>query len=185
MRFIDNILQTFIAENVITQEEYELYYYCFDIIFSKLIFYSVILGLALILRQVGVTIAYYSGFSAIRYTSGGYHADSPEKCFFLSIMIYLFSIGLIHIVPETIIPEILLGTFLLTFILIWRFAPVDHPNKRFSPREKICYQKKSRGAAIICILLATVLWHFSMLYSWAIAVGCITAAFSVAVASKN
>lgn len=184
MKLVETIVRTFITNNLIKQDEYELYCYCFDIVFSKIFFIGMIFSIALLLGQVSVTVAYYVGFSAIRYTSGGYHADSPEVCFMLSIAVYLGSLGLIHIIPVATNPEVLLGMFLLAAVLILRFAPVAHPNKPFSPREKYEYQKKSRVAIISCILAAAILWGANPLLSWAVTVGCSTAAVSVAVAKK-
>lgn len=185
MKLVEQILDLYIAEDVIKQTEYELYYYCFDTLFSELLYDILILGIAFILGQVNVTIAYYIGFSVIRYTSGGYHAESPEKCFLLSIVVYFCSLGLIHIVPVSIYPEILISTLLLAFFLIWWFAPVDHPNKRFSAREKLSYRRKSQVAIIISIVIAIVLLNSYSLISWAITVGVVTAAISVAIAQMK
>lgn len=184
MKLVENIMHIFITNGMIKSEDYEVYYYCFDIVLSKIFYICIIISIAFLLGQVSITAAYYTGFSAIRYTSGGYHANSPKTCFLLSIAVYLGGLGLIHIVPVTANPEILSGTLLLAVLLVFLFAPVAHPNKPFSPREKDAYQKKSRIAIIGCVVLTAILWPYNPLLSWAVTVGCSTAAGSVVAAKK-
>lgn len=185
MKIVEIVLNDFIENNILKEEEYELYYYCFDILFSKFFFLSILLIIAFVINQVNVTMAYYVAFSVIRYTSGGYHANSPGICFALSIAIYLVCIGLINIVPIAIYPGILFGTLWLAFILILKYAPVDHPNKKFSPREKNCYQMKSRMAIVCCALIALLFWDHNCKLSWAIALGCMVSAISIAIAKMK
>jgi len=185
MKFVEDILDDCIVADMIKQDEYDLYYYCFYIFFSKIFFSSIIVLFAILSNQFPVTIAYYIGFLAIRYTSGGYHANSPKMCLLLSISVYLVCLKVIHLVPIVMYPEIMFLTLLLTISLIIRFAPVDHPNKRFSAQEKYDYQKKSRKAIMISMLMVIVFWKIQPLYSWAITVGCLTAAFFVTIAAQH
>ena len=185
MKITEKIVCDFIENGVIKQEEYALYYYCFDVVFSQLFFCIVLLSISLILHQVEVTIAYYIGFSVIRYTSGGYHAKSQRRCFWLSILNYMFCLGLINIIPRTMYPGFLFGTLLIDFFLIWKFAPVDHPNKRFSLQEVYCYRKRSRVAISGIMLSIFFLWKLMPLFSLAFVVGCMSATISVVVAKKQ
>lgn len=182
---IELILKSFIDAGVLQEEEYDIYHYCFDILISKLLFCTIILGLALFLGQVPVTLTYYLGFSIIRYTCGGYHANSPAGCYALSTGIYLASLCLIYIVSMANYQEAFLSTLFCAVLLVWWLAPVDHPNKRFSLQEKFAYRKKGRIAIIYCVLFATVLWPINELLSWSFTVGIAVAALSVAAAVKK
>lgn len=182
MSFIENMLDELVKEQIIEIDEYDLYYYCFDSLFSGIFFYSMILFSAVLLDKIDITIMYYIGFSFIRYTSGGYHASTQIKCFILSFIVYFCSISLISSKLVLMPPEILTGTLLCAAVLIWKFAPVDHPNKRFSAKEKIIYQKKSRIAIVVVIIIVS--WSLksgNIPFAWAIGIGAITATFSVSI----
>lgn len=184
MKITEKVVYDFLENGLIRQEEYALYYYCFDTIFSNFFYYTILLFISILLNQVEVTIAYYVGFLAIRYTSGGYHVDSQRICFLLSIMNYVCCLGLIHMVLKVISSSILFGMLLINFFLIWKFAPVDHPNKRFSLQEEYSYRKKSKIAIGSLIIIIFVLWNLMPLFGWAMAVGCMSATTFVMIAKK-
>lgn len=179
------ILNSFIEAGILQKEEYTLYYYCLDALLSKAFFIIAILGLALFLDKVSIMIAYYFGFLLIRYTNGGYHANSPISCFILSIGIYLGALGLTDIMSIESHPEILSVTLFCVIFIVWRFAPVDHPNKRFSPEEKLAYRKKGRITVVCCVILAIILWLLNNRLGWAFIIGIAVAALSIVAAVKK
>lgn len=87
-------------------------------------------------------------FCSIRLFSGGYHADTYWRCFFMSFAIFL-AIILIgkYLISNTIILTILL---ISSLSLVISFAPVDNINKRIKSEER---RKKLKHYSIIITLL--------------------------------
>ena len=179
MRIIDTFLKVLIEEQIIEEKDYDLYYYCADIIFSGMLFYSFIFAIAFVTGQVDITIAYYVGFFAIRYTGGGYHASSSKKCFALSVSVYFVSMVLIYIISKTMCREVMIGVLLGWEFIVWKFAPVDHSNKKFSAQEYIYYKQKSRVFSVVISVLVFIIWKKNFLLACAINVGALVAALSI------
>ena len=185
MILINQIVNSCIKNKLIEEDEYELYYYCFESLIFKIVFDSFILSLAIYMDCLISTIFYYIGFGCIRYTGGGYHAKTSWGCVILSIGIYLINMFLVKLFFKLGCYELLIILIFTAICLVWSFAPVDHPNRRFSKSEKIKFRKRSRWISGTGALISFGLWKLSPTLSWAISLGILTAAFSIAVAKHS
>ena len=73
-------------------QDYEVYKYGQQVlIFNSIVnIFMFILGLCL--HEGFMTLVWMLSFSGLRVNLGGYHCDSPVKCFFTSNIVYLISI---------------------------------------------------------------------------------------------
>ncbi|WP_053955712.1 accessory gene regulator ArgB-like protein [Inediibacterium massiliense] len=66
-------------------------------------------------------------FCSIRSVAGGYHEATYWRCFCTSFLI--FSIAVIAGVQLDISSNVRVIMLLVSMVLVWIYAPVDHPNK--------------------------------------------------------
>lgn len=89
---------------------------------------------------------------SIRGYCGGYHAKTRVRCFFVSILCYLLSFGMMKgllFLPE-IAQNILITIGVATaFVHFAKFAPVENPNKRI--REEMKEQNKIMSFAMLVV----------------------------------
>ena len=69
-----SLVQFFLTEAIITEEDQDVYRYSVEILLSSLVVYGSILLLALCGHVLAETIAYYSGLLLPRHSFVGYHA---------------------------------------------------------------------------------------------------------------
>lgn len=64
---------------MITEEDFSIYQYGFEIIFSTILGFLITIGIGFLLRMEILSILYYIIFVTLRQLTGGYHADSYFK----------------------------------------------------------------------------------------------------------
>jgi len=106
--------------------------------------------------------------SILRKYSGGAHAKTPELCTFITVVYCTLTAFLAKNVIATIYsptPMIIaiLIIFGLSFLIIYKFAPVDSPNKPITTEKKI--KRMRKGSFIILALYLTLSIVFWMLSS--------------------
>ncbi|AOT68652.1 accessory gene regulator ArgB-like protein [Geosporobacter ferrireducens] len=89
-------------------------------------------------------------FCVPRMPAGGFHEDTYWRCFFTSLII----LAAIVIVGSKVLlyAHIRLIIILITLLLIWIYAPVDHPNKPIISIER---RKRLKYASLLITLLFT------------------------------
>lgn len=113
------------------------------------------------------SIIFTISFFFLRIYAGGYHADTPIKCYGTSLAISITVFYIIH--------RLNLGTMILTFIFILSsitvliLSPLDTPNKPLDQEEYKFYKKKTYkivGIYIILFILTLLIKQYSI--SWSI-----------------
>ncbi len=116
-----------------------------------------------ILESILFTITFYF----LRIYAGGYHAKTPGRCYFFSILISLFNFGIIHKLFWNF--NTLTSIFIIASVIIFITAPIGSTNKPLDEIEFEVYRKKSR--VIICIsIILYFIFFFLKIYPvcWAI-----------------
>lgn len=136
-RFADKL----VGFGIISESDIEIYVFGFYQIVMLLlnVVTTLILGVAfrLIVPCIILNIAYI----VIRISAGGYHADSPVKCYIYStlmIAVLLSVIKWIHI-SNTVLASMLVISGIVIVIL----APVETENNPLDEIEKKVYRKRS------------------------------------------
>lgn len=88
----------------------------------------------------------------IRPYTGGYHADTEIRCYFLSVGIINLAIACKHF--KIISDNLLWLAYLISMVIIVRYAPVMHPEHLLDEKEVQLYSGKAKLYTIfICIAL--------------------------------
>lgn len=117
------------------------------------------MGITFFLGYIGgvffQSIIFYIALNELRRFAGGYHAKTERRCFLISFLLLVFSLGFIKYMGLWKESHWIL--FIATFFhsaLIFFLAPVENHNKPLDEEEQVRYRKKTRQIVIgECILL--------------------------------
>lgn len=110
-------------------------------------------------------------FSALRKYAGGYHADTPIRCYFLSFITLFIALMGIKILQCDDNVGILIQTINLLIIIF--LSPIDSVVHRLEYEEKKEYGTRAKKIALIYYVLYCILKKASIVYiSTPIAVAC-------------
>lgn len=154
----NNITDFFYLNNIINEEEKEIYVYGLQLIISTVIGITLIASLGLFLNIFVKSLIFLISFIWIRMYSGGYHASSYIKCNLTFVTVYLMTMAITIITPPNYIMIASLVMISLTLYIILKYAPVDHENKRLSDEQKRINKKITLQLLFLFYLIAAVMY---------------------------
>lgn len=121
--------------------------------------FIIIILIGILNNRIMEALIFLISYPAIRSYAGGYHAKSISSCYFLSTLIIfvIFSSFNISIWSQK---SFLLFSTLLSFLIIWKCAPIDSENRRLYMREIYILKKIVRAILVfeVLILLLSILY---------------------------
>lgn len=150
----NNITNYLITENYIKSEKQT---WCIYLIEKKLIQYT---ALSITMLIGSIFFSFYECllftifFTTLRKYAGGYHAKSPSVCIISSIFLLLICIYFSRLLVRCNIIFVLVAS-IISFTLLFLFAPINHPNMHYSLKEYIAV--KNRLHFILNIYIAILL----------------------------
>lgn len=130
--------------------------YCIQITIKRLLFLVVLLIFGILTKRFSTTFLFLIVFIPIRSFCGGAHAPTPFICSILSYGISLLCILLIPFVGFKC-PHIITSiAYILSFIAIMLFAPVDTYNKRLNKNQRKKLKFKCHLSLVITFCLYTI-----------------------------
>lgn len=154
-RFVEKIISNLIEQNIVPYEDKEIYSYGLHqgivIIINILTF--ILIGL--FFRMVSESLLFLVSYIPLRTYSGGYHATTQIKCYYLSIVMILLVLLTIRIVSWT--SPMAIGISLLSGATIFSLAPVEDRNKPLSNSEVRIYKKIARFILWIELMLIAII----------------------------
>ena len=160
----DKIVNRLICQNIIANDDREIYQYGLERIFTILLNLVSILILSLIFGEIFKSIVFTVSFFVLREYSGGFHARTPVKCYLLtlaSVALFLLIVKLNYI--NVYICFILL---LVSSVTIFLYSPIGSENKPLDEIKKIIYKRKTImiWAVEICISVLSYFLNISDIY---------------------
>lgn len=149
-RLSKSIAFLFAQKNIISNNELESYIYGFQLLLSIILNLSAISLIMIYSGEIKETILYIASTFILRHHTGGYHAKTPERCFVMTIGIYVLILFIISIVT-TELSIIISGLLLPALIVIIKFAPIVHKN---NPVKECNLYRHRQYSIIISILIA-------------------------------
>ena len=144
---VTNIL---VEENIIRQDDKEVYEYCINALFDIAgnIFVTVILGI--FLGKLSETILFLAAVIPLRSFAGGFHAKTSYGCLILSVGYYLASIYLpvIYINSDIWMINVI---YCIASVIVYIISPVASVNKPVSSKQR---PQMRRFAGITLIIVA-------------------------------
>lgn len=184
-QFATTITSFLIHENITEESDSEIYQYGLEQLLINLRMFLIISLIAFFVDMMMETIFIFIGLIPIRMIAGGYHAKTPLRCSLLTISVYLLDLVLVITLSNYAANYYILLIGMVSFILIFRFAPVDNKNKRLNHKEFIKSKLQSRMIILIlsglCIIYILLFRRINTIVISTI-IGILTAALSLVIA---
>lgn len=157
--FVALIINQLIINQLINEDDKELYEYCMIITFEKILGFSVILLFAIKYELFAETLIFIIFFSNIRKHTNGLHFSNFATCFFTSIGIYIFYAKFIYPYLKN---NLILNYTLLLFsiIILLTIGSVNSQNIDWTHSEQ---QKNTKIAKHILISETGLIIIFNIL----------------------
>lgn len=167
----------FVEKQVVKKEDEEVYAYGMELLYSSILNIALAVIIAIITNTVYPTAAFLTAFIVMRQYIGGYHAKTHLGCMsILSAVLCCFAVLSRYIPTEC---EILISmpAIGLSMFLILKFAPVEHPNKPLTDKEKSRLRKSGIISAFTVFILVLIMSVFTSTrrYGMYISLGQLTA----------
>ncbi len=156
-----NMTQVLLNRDIIEFDDFNVYLYGFQLMFATifkgigLIFIGIAFGY---LKEIFIFIAF---FSTLRVYAGGYHSKTYLGCFLTTLSMMFISIWTATAITHFYVPVITLSILIVSYSLVFKYAPVDTENKRLNDREYKKYRKISLNIVFIQIVLIVVMYVFN------------------------
>lgn len=151
---MDKLVGICIQKGYVSQDEAPWLRYALERRIVSLIAFVVLLIIGLLITTHATLLAFLITFSSLRSRTNGFHAKSVGRCLFYSILGEIFYVGVLPNVWNDVFAFI---TLAVSIILIWYFAPYNHPNMDLSPEEVIACAKSAKRRLSMFILALSIL----------------------------
>ena len=160
----------FIVKTIINSEDREVYEYSFEIFISTVLSLLTVGILSIITGTVPKTFLYLLAFIPLRQTAGGYHAKTHLQCFLIMIMVYVGFLILITFLPPQHIQALICIGIPIVFFIIFKFSPIDDPNKPIADEDAVKFKRKSRITTLGYIVMTVLMLIYFQNNVWAFSV---------------
>lgn len=169
-------IEFFVSNDIIKNEDKEIYKYALNIILSSLIHIATVMILGLCFNLLIESLVFYFAYIVIRKFAGGYHANTQLRCFLASVISTLLILGLMKwvLLFDNIIIDFLIEVLgLVCTIIIGFLSSSDTDAKPLCDKEKRLYKKVTILISFALLILSAVLFMFginNMSYSIVLAI---------------
>lgn len=152
----------FIKRGDISEDEREVYDYCFEIFLSTLLNGVFLICSGLALKMLLETLLFIISFIAFRTVGGGFHSSSHFRCLLTLAGVYSLMIAMIKLVSSAILAVITMAFLLIGTVVIYFGAPVEHEN---NPLDSKTRNRLSSGAHFLSLIFAFLMIGLSFFIS--------------------
>ena len=161
----NKITNTFIKNQIIKEEEKEVYIYGLEVLLALILTTVFIIIFSIPIKLFFETLLYLLGFFTVRTICGGYHAKHHFSCFCLTMGSYLMFLLINYFVAKmNVVYPISIVFSLLAALVILLFAPVEHPNNPMTAYRKNKNRKLSILLAVLILCVVGFGFFFNNLY---------------------
>lgn len=149
-----HITNVFIRKQIISSNMRRIYIYGLELLFSTVISLFICGISSVLLHDFIGYMLFLFAFIPLRLLTGGYHAHSYINCCSCFLTLYICTFIIEKLLPYNCINIFILFVSACTFILVLRYAPVEHPNKKISSTKKLKNRNKSLVLTFIWFVIA-------------------------------
>ncbi len=159
MKLKDKLVQSMADNNVIEQDEIDIYRFGVQLLSETVLSFAIFLIIAAFLGSIVEFIIFITAFALLRQYAGGFHADKFISCLLISCCVITAFCIAVHIPDQAVYVIGVLAVISLIIILL--LAPVDSKHKRITETDRTKYRKK----LIIILIFEIIASGIIMLYS--------------------
>lgn len=173
------IVARMITANLISDKDAEEYSYGVQILLEKIISYSIILSLAIILNRFFEIVLFLVSFSLIRKYSGGIHCKSFRTCLIASTTVSLLGVVVFPLIEKSIL--IYQGGVIMSMIIVILIGAINNPNIDWSNCEYRQAKRLSRLTVLleVSVLILLMILQFPLKIRFFISYGIVVCAISM------
>lgn len=157
-KFSSKLIEFFVSNDLIKNEDKELYEYAVNIILSSLIHIATVMIIGLCFNLFIESLVFYFSFIAIRKFAGGYHAKTPVRCYLFSFASNIIILCLVKWLSSinTLFIFIFIIFELLCVVLILLISPLDTENNPLTGQEKKMYRMLTSIITILIFIISSL-----------------------------
>ena len=129
------IVDFFVKEDVVSEEQREIYHYGIELSVSTLMGLFIVLAIGVLSRRFTESVIFYIVFCLTRAFCGEFHAHSHLLCKVTFICV-LILVLVMDLVLDNIEIYYWFVLYLYSLTIVCAFAPVENPNKRLTSYDK-------------------------------------------------
>lgn len=152
-RVINKIVLTLQTNNIILEEDRDIYCYGLEILMSNLFLLSTILAIGIVCGKIQYTLLFLMIFMGMRRVMGGYHTKKRWQCFCLTHALHGIIIGFTMFDCTDLMNELVFLCVIFTVSIVYVAAPIENENNPKTPEEILKNRILSR---IIVSMLAII-----------------------------
>lgn len=160
IKLISDKFACFLCKDEGQKNNFDLYEYAVYIILSSAFHIITVIALGLCFNLLVESLVFYFSFIAIRKFAGGYHAKTPTRCYFISIITIVLMLCIIKwilIINYLSIYYSLFFSELVCVLILCFLSPLDTENKLLNGKERTIYKIVSCVTSIAISLFSTFL----------------------------
>lgn len=166
--FTKKIGNYLLNKKYISEEEYPIYQYGLDILFSSLLTSLSIIVLACLIDNILWGIIYLAVTIPLRMFAGGYHANTYNRCFIVSNTVYLIMSLITRMLQSLYISSYCrLFILLLSETIIFLYAPIPNSHHPISSLKMVKNKIRCRITLIVDFIIITILLNIHFLLHYA------------------
>lgn len=157
-KFSSKLIEFFVSNDLIKNEDKEIYKYSVNIILSSLIHIATVMIIGLCFNLFIESLVFYFSFIAIRKFAGGYHAKTPVRCYLFSFASNIIILCLVKWLSSinTLFIFIFIIFELLCVVLILLISPLDTENNPLTGQEKKMYRMLTSIITILIFIISSL-----------------------------
>lgn len=153
------ITRKFVTLGIISEDDYEIYKYGFELLIALLSTTIVIIFISIFINKFVETILYLVGFFSVRVICGGYHAKHHYTCFVATISSYLLFLLLNICFSSEPFLSLVTGVMtIVSSISIIAFAPIEHPDNPMTDYRK----SRNRSLSLLLTFVICIIYFVSL-----------------------
>ena len=163
------IIKTLKQNKILDSKDEAIVQYGLNGLLSTMFSFLTIFLIGLCCNCLMESIIFTISFFFLRIYAGGYHANTPLKCYGISLAISIILFAIIHNINLHV--WFLHTLFICSIIIIFKFAPIGTANKSLDSLEIIFFRKKTLNLLIIHIIvyvISSLLFNYKILWSLSI-----------------
>ena len=147
VRAADLLTQKLEENDIISSEQYEICRFGFRLGLTIILNLITVIVIGASMSELGPALLFMALYIPLRSNAGGYHAQTAIRCYVFSIFLMIaFLLAMKHLFISRFICVII---NILSFIVIFAFAPVEDKNKPLDQMEQCVYRKRTRIVLIV------------------------------------
>lgn len=140
-RLVANYVTKLKAKKLILEKQEEIVKFGICEIIYFLLEMSVLLGIAIFIKQFLGGVLILVTFAPVRVFAGGFHEQTRLRCIVRTSMLYLV---LLYCLKYNIIPVyVRIMTIIITSVLLWKYAPIQSENNELNEKQVVIYRRRA------------------------------------------